>query len=605
MMRNAERTNLNVDGQAADHGHGSALSLSGDAALVRLAEIAEDFSAEHIAGDARSVAERVAEGRFYVACVGQFKRGKSTLLNALISDTILPTGVVPITTVPTIIRYGEKRSARIRFRNDAWVTTPPETLDEYISEEKNPENAKGVTGLEIFVPSPLLASGMCLVDTPGLGSVFAGNTASTRAFIPHIDAAIVVIGADPPIAGDELALAETVAQQVHELIFVLNKADRVNAQERATAAAFARRVLEKRLGHEVNALYEVSALKHIERQASDDDWAELVAALKTLVEQAGSTLVREATERALRRIGELLLRIVAEERAALERPVEESERRILALRKTISEAEQSMRELGYLLTAEQHHLSDLLGDRRRAFVNQVLPISLQELEQRVQRIPRGAGPAFRRQAMQAAQQVARAHLLPWLKSEEAFAETAFRKTGQRFVDFGNDFLKRLAATGVPELAEVPHALDSRQGFRTRSQFYFYELQEIAAPASPLRLVADLVLGLLGAYGPIVRDANNFLEHLLATNSSRVRGDVDKRVLDSRSRLEADIRILLREVTAMAERALNRARKAQTEGASAVNAALVRLSSATAEIRELCPTIDSGCDEINSQEPPSA
>ena len=78
------------------------------------------------------------------------------------------------------------------------------------NEECNPENKKAVEAAEVFVPSTLLSSGMCFVDTPGLGSVFTGNTAATHAFIPHIDAALVVVGADPPIAGEELALVETV-----------------------------------------------------------------------------------------------------------------------------------------------------------------------------------------------------------------------------------------------------------------------------------------------------------------------------------------------------------------------------------------------------------
>jgi hypothetical protein len=56
-----------------------------------------------------------------------------------------------------------------------------------------------VDGAEVFVPSPLLSSGMCFVDTPGLGSVFTGNTATTQAFIPDIDAALVVVGGDPPL----------------------------------------------------------------------------------------------------------------------------------------------------------------------------------------------------------------------------------------------------------------------------------------------------------------------------------------------------------------------------------------------------------------------
>ena len=48
--------------------------------------------------------------------------------------------------------------------------------------------------------------------------MFTGNTAATQAFIPHIDAALVVIGADPPLAGEELVLVEAVAD-VQDLIF--------------------------------------------------------------------------------------------------------------------------------------------------------------------------------------------------------------------------------------------------------------------------------------------------------------------------------------------------------------------------------------------------
>jgi hypothetical protein len=75
-----------------------------------------------------------------------------------------------------------------------------QSISDYVSEEHNPENSRGVAAVEVFVPAALLACGMCLVDTPAIGSVFAGNTAVTRAFVPHIDAALIVIGADPPIS---------------------------------------------------------------------------------------------------------------------------------------------------------------------------------------------------------------------------------------------------------------------------------------------------------------------------------------------------------------------------------------------------------------------
>ena len=214
--------------------------------LQRLADLAESFGAERVVNDARALAERIAEGRFYVACVGQFKRGKSTLLNALVGEAVLPTGVVPVTTVPTVLRYGQP-SARVQTANRSWTSIQLSEVEQYVSEEHNPENAKGVTGVEVFVPAPLLGSGMCFVDTPGLGSVFAGNTAATQDFIPHIDAALVVVGADPPISGEELAIVETVAKQVSDLLFVLNKADRVTERERSAAIKFARKLLESRL----------------------------------------------------------------------------------------------------------------------------------------------------------------------------------------------------------------------------------------------------------------------------------------------------------------------------------------------------------------------
>src|ERR1700691_3640351 len=100
---------------ACEDQRGSPENSHGESALLRLAELAEDFESEHVATEARSVAERVSEGRFYVACIGQFKGGKSSILNALVGHSVLPTGVVPVTTVPTIVRYGSHAAARVRF----------------------------------------------------------------------------------------------------------------------------------------------------------------------------------------------------------------------------------------------------------------------------------------------------------------------------------------------------------------------------------------------------------------------------------------------------------------------------------------------------------
>jgi Dynamin family len=567
-----------------------------EATLNRLAQLAQELGSDHAFQDANSLAERLAEGRFYVACIGQFKRGKSTLLNALLDDRILPTGVVPITTVPTVVRYGKTRTARVRFQGGAWTDIVPEKLMEYVSEEHNPENAKGVTGVEVFCPSPLLAEGMCFVDTPGLGSVFSGNTATTQAFLPHIDAAIVVVGADPPIAGEELTLVDEVGKQVRDLAVVLNKADRVCDTDRKTAKEFTKRVLEWRLKRPVGSIYEVSAQERLENHGPQRDWRELTDALTTLVRESGRNLVRTAGERGVRRLSEELLTIIGEERDALVRPIEESERRIQNLRETISEAERSLRELEFLFIAEQRHLSDMFLDQRKAFLAATMPQAKAEFVAELKRLQHHFGPRFRRGAMRRAQEIAERHVLPWLESEQSCAEREYRKIAQRFVKIANDFLKRLSESGVRELARMPNALDPEKGFRVQSRFTFERLLHVSLPASPLRYVADTFLGLVGASSLIERDAGEFLDHLMEMNSTRVQSDVVNRVQESRSQLEVEIRKILHEVSRIAERAVEHARRAQAEGEAAVEAALFRLDSIATEIRGLRAPIESSADE---------
>lgn len=233
------------------------------AAVVDLEALAREAGAVELAREAGLVAERLSEGRFDVACVGQFKRGKSTLINALVGEAVLPAGVVPVTSVVTVVRWGERRAARVRFGHRAWEDCDPGALEIYVSEEHNPSNEKDVSGVEVFVPSPLLAGGLCLVDTPGIASISVASTAATRAFVPHVDAALVVLGADPPISGAELDLVEALAGTVGEMVFVLNKADRLPETERAEAVRYTARVLGERLRRPVGPILQVSAAERL------------------------------------------------------------------------------------------------------------------------------------------------------------------------------------------------------------------------------------------------------------------------------------------------------------------------------------------------------
>ena len=560
--------------------------VDGAVRLLRLAQLADELGSSRIADEARNLAGRISEGRFYVACIGQFKRGKSTLINALIGDSVLPVGFTPVTAVPTVIRFGERRRARVQVRDGSWQEVSVSDLNQYVSEEYNPENTRGVRGVEVFVPSSLLAGGMCFVDTPGLGSVFTGNTAATQAFIPHIDAALVVIGADPPLAGEELALVEAVAEHVQDLVLVLNKADRTTPEEKVAAVSFAERQLQKRLRRGVGPILEISAAEQLEKRGPGRDWQRLVAALQKLIEESGRQLIDSASERGFDRLSEQLLLVISEERDALQRPIKESERRITTMKGTIAEAERSMRELGYLFMAEQHHISDLFVERHKAFLTSVLAPAREEFEKAILSLRHGPGPRYRRRMMKEAQEIARRYVLPWLKPEQEEAERQYLRVSRRFVEMGNDFLKRLADAGISELARMPHALDPETGFRVRSEFTFLDFIEVAQPASPLRWMADVFLTFVGARKVIADDARAFLDKLLEFNSTRVQSDILNRVQESRGYLEAEIRKLLHEISRVAEQALGNARRVTEEGASAVEAAEGRLSTLQHEVMRL-------------------
>jgi ribosome biogenesis GTPase A len=545
------------------------------AGLRDLARLASEAGAPRIASEATAVSERIAEGRFYVACVGQFKRGKSSLLNALAGSAVLPVGVLPVTSVATVLRWGEGLAARVRFSGGSWRDIRPEALAAYVAEENNSENKIGVSAVEVFLPSPLLASGMCLVDTPGIGSVFAGNTMTTREFVPHVDAAIVVLGADPPISGEELALVEEVSRHVERLFFVLNKADRLPPEECAEAARFAERVLKERLGSKATPLLLVSA---IERLASGPtrDWEELESSLDRLARESGASLVREAEQRAIKRFLDRLLAEIDEQQEALVRPVAESEKRIGSLSASVAEAGRSMADLGYLLMAEVDRLTVKFGEDREKFLSAALASAEREL---IRQIDAGAAETslrpLRTRVREAAAAIARRHVDAWLASEQPAAEALYRGAAERFLALGNEFLRRFLKSGELGPETFPAELGHEAGFRAKSRLFYTELLAVAQP-SPLSWVLDRLRTPGALRRAVGRDAAAYLERLLSSNSARIQNDLIERVRESRRRLEAEIRARLSEAVCSATSALERAKARHAEGDASVAAELGRL-----------------------------
>lgn len=539
--------------------------------MTALADVARGLGASRLARDAAALAERLREGRFYVVCVGQFKRGKSTLLNALVGAQVLPTGVVPVTSVVTILRHGEQAGARVRLQhNGDWVPIEAAMLDDYVTEERNPDNRKGVVGVEVFVPSALLAHGMCLVDTPGLGSVTDAGAAATKAFVPHIDAALIVLGADPPLSGEELRLIERIAAMTPHVIFVLNKADRVADDERSEAARFAQQVLRKRLDLPINEMLAVSALDALRGTTGRYDWPRLVGALRALCQGSGADMLREAEARGLRAVAEALRAEISIQSDALGRPLAEWEGQVDKLRAAQRDAGEALQDLAHRLRGVEETLLRRFNEERDAFFARTLPEATAELTARLSQTPtmtRGA-------AIELAADVAMRWLERWEREQEPRAEALYAGATARFVELVNEAAEQLTRT--PELERLPR-LSTETGFRARRQLRYTRMLG-TAPVSVGRRIMDCLRTPHGRRRAIARGTIAYLQRLLEVNSARIKNDFGDRVVESRRLLESDLSRRLSEISAAAERALGHARDARARGEEAVRARLDWLES---------------------------
>jgi hypothetical protein len=360
-----------------------------------------------------------------------------------------------------------------------------------------------------------------------------------------------------------------VARQVDRVVFVLNKADRLAPEERWEAALFTERILSERLGHTVARLFEVSALAASGNPAEAGEWADLVQTLERLAITSGQTLVAGAVSRGGARLACRLPRVLAEHRAAILRPLEESERRVRELSALAMEAERVLVELGALLGVDQQRVSLSFAAREEEFLATAVPVGIGAVRERLTAATPADTRLRRRESLEVANETARALLQPWLVASEHAADRAYREAIGRFVDLARGLLERVASAAALDSADLGFDAEDGKAFLAKRGFYFTDLLHRHAPAIPWRWIVDAIAPRSVERKRALAAAEHYVADLLRVNATRVRSDLDDRLRDSRYRLEPQLRVLLHEGRQAAIRALDRARAVQAAGQSAV------------------------------------
>ncbi|MEJ2863155.1 dynamin family protein [Actinomycetospora flava] len=205
-------------------------------AQVRAAAVEDDETdaAEALDGDVA----RVARGTAAVVVVGEKKRGKSSLINALIGRPgLLPVDADVATCVHVIVSYGPDGVTVVEGGGSAGREVPLDALAEYAALDpgaRAPEH-EDVSQVQVRVPAPLLAGGLELIDTPGVGGLVAGHAALTLATLDRADALVFVLDGSSEITASELAFLERATERITTVAFALTKIDLFPAWEEVRA----------------------------------------------------------------------------------------------------------------------------------------------------------------------------------------------------------------------------------------------------------------------------------------------------------------------------------------------------------------------------------
>jgi GTPase Era involved in 16S rRNA processing len=321
--------------------------------------------------------QRLATGRFQLAVLGQFKRGKSTLLNALLGEDILPNSVIPLTAIPTFIRHGQDRVVHVHFqeagREETISCGSPEEMNrvllEYVSEEANPKNKKGVASVSITHPSRILRD-VVLIDTPGIGSTHRHNTEMTLNFLPQCDAALFLVSADPPITEVEVDFLRHVREKVAYIFFVQNKVDYLTLEERETIIAFIKKTLSEKAGmNPEGKIFPVSAKQALLARLTGNEALLASSGILALTEHLVDFLAREKTrvlseairKKALDVLHDAALRISLEKKS-LEMPIADLEERLEIFQKKVEEADRQRRQTQDVLSGDHRRVVALLEE---------------------------------------------------------------------------------------------------------------------------------------------------------------------------------------------------------------------------------------------------
>ena len=359
------------------------------------------FAALDMAGwvaSADSMTSRLASDAFKVLVIGEFKRGKSTFINALLRAEVLPAFATPCTAVINEIKYGDVKEALLYFRPDADLSAladlptavrshaqqhagggiPPlavdvEDLEDYVViPDPTQDQARSVARspydrVEIRWPLDLCRNGVELIDSPGLNEHGTRSKVTTD-YLARVDAVLFVMSCQALGSQSELAVVDNQIRAAGhtDIFFIANRFDEIRERERERLVLYAQKKLGERTEFGTDGVFFLSALDALDGRL-DGDAARVAGSgierLETrlshfLAHDRGRLKLLQPTSQLLKGISKALNEIIPGQRSMLQQGEAELRQRYENAKPALEDAERRRAQIVRRMNAHRERLRD-------------------------------------------------------------------------------------------------------------------------------------------------------------------------------------------------------------------------------------------------------
>ncbi len=487
--------------------------------------------------------EKLSANRFNLAVLGQMKRGKSSFVNALLGTEILPTGILPLTSVITRVKYGPSPTALIRFKSGNVEPIELRALPQYITEAANPGNRKQVAAAEVTYPSQFLGMGIDLIDTPGIGSTHLHNTSTTEDYLSEVDAGIVVLSVDPPITEVESEFLKKIRRDVPRLLFVINKIDLVLPREAASVARFLEGELKNRIGVDDPELFPLSARLALEERTHQHNGSAGKSGMEGLSErlrhfaseEKEQVLFQSVALDVLRTAGTLRFAASVGERArALNGEELESKKR--ALEAALVKSDREMKDLRHLLRQDVAAIVTRIENDLKEHVESADPVVRRHLDEFEKAHPNETRDQLGALLDKFIFGEVECVFVDWRVQEDERIRAEVAELSKRFVERTNQVLEHLQDT-AGALFDVPIShVDFRSSLTVESRLYYYTDHVFQYQLDKLIFILPRFLLRRVVFGRM----RSYIRMELDRNAGRLRYDYLERLKKSVSAFEKEL-----------------------------------------------------------------